>query len=288
MIRIAYIILNYKTFRDTEVVTNELLAFISEEDTIIIVDNCSPNDSSTELHKLFDNQARVSVIDAPENGGYAKGNNYGLRYIKKLSPKFVCIMNNDVHFTKNTIEKLCLIYDMLEKPAIISPIQVLPDGKRAKFIEFKVPNLIYDLRMNTLFFKPRFHVYESNTQWPNVQKVGYLPGAMLFTDYSVFERIGFFDESTFLFCEERFTGKAVQEAGLNNYVILDLEYLHEHSKTIKNEASSKKQRQMINEGRLKYYERYFRFPSLAKFLLNLSFQFHELELFLLSSVRFRK
>ena len=288
MTRIAYIILNYKTFRDTEKVTNEILSFIGEDDTIVIVDNCSPNESSTELHKIYDKHEQVFVIDAPENGGYAKGNNYGLRFIKKYEPRFVCVMNNDVHFTQNTIEQLCLMYDTLEKPAIISPIQVLPDGKSAKFIELKVPNLIYDLRMNTLFFKPRFHEYESNTKWPNVQKVGYLPGAMLFTDYSVFERIGFFDESTFLFCEERFMGKAVQEAGLNNYVILDLEYLHEHSKTIKNEASSKKQRQMINEGRLKYYERYFWFPSLAKLLLNLSFQFHELELLILSIVRFRK
>lgn len=288
MIRIAYIILNYKTFRDTELVTKELLSFIGEDDTIVIVDNCSPNESSAELHNLFDKHDRVLVIDAPENGGYAKGNNYGLRYVKKLAPRFVCVMNNDVHFTQKTIEQLCSIYDKLEKPAIISPIQVLPNGERAKFIEFKVPNLIYDLRMNTLFFKPRFQIYKSNTQWPNVQKVGYLPGAMLFTDYKVFERIGFFDESTFLFCEERFTGKTVQEAGLNNYIILDLEYLHEHSKTIKNEASSKKQRQMINEGRLKFYERYSRFPSLAKLLLKLSFHFHELELYIVSIIRFRK
>ena len=118
-----------------------------------------------------------------------------------------------------------------------------------------------------------------------VQKVGYLPGALLFTKYSVFEKLGFFDESTFLFCEERFTGRAVEQAGLNNYVIFDLEYIHEHSKTVNSEASSRKQRQLIHEGRKKYYDRYSRFPLLSKSILTVSYLFHEVELLLIRLIK---
>ena len=285
MSRIVYIILNYKTYQDTIKVTNEICQFHAENDLVLIVDNHSPNESSKELHRIYDNNEKVFVIDAPENGGYAKGNNFGLKYAKVFSPRFVCIMNNDVHFSSQTMDSLCRIYDMLDNPALISPIQLLPSGDNAKFVEFKVPNILYDLRMNTLFFRPKLQKYESNTKWPNVQRVGYLPGALLFTDYSIFESIGFFDECTFLFCEERFTGKAVQESGLNNYLVLDLTYLHEHSKTINNEATSKKQRRLIHEGRLKYYGRYSNFPFLTKMLLRMSFYFHEFELFLISIIR---
>ena len=285
MTKVLYLILNFKTYSDTIRVTNELLQTERKDFKILIVDNASPNESYEEITKAFVGNEYVEVILSPENGGYAKGNNFGLRYAKKFNPEYVCIMNNDVHFSWETIDSMCTIYETVDKPALISPIQVLPGGKKPNFMEFKVPNLCYDLRMNTIFCKPKFHEYYSNTKWSNVQKVGYLPGALLFTKYTVFEDLVFFDECTFLFCEERFTGKTVQQAGLNNYVILDLEYIHEHSKTINSEASSRKQRQLIHEDRMLYYDRYAQFPKLCKFILTLSYHFHEIELSLIRLVR---
>lgn len=278
MKRLIYIILNFKTYHDTIKVSEEIYPFLEEEDYILIIDNNSPNESSKELHRVFDGNAKVEVIDSPENGGYAKGNNYGLRYAQKYNPEYVCIINNDVHFTKETISKLIDIYPMLEKPALISPIQVLPGNKMPFFYEMKLPTLLSDIRSNTIFFKPPQHKYYTNTNMSNVQKVGYIPGAFIFVKFSTFEGLGFFDERTFLFCEERFTGKAVADAGMNNYVITNLKYLHEHSKTIKNEASDKMQRNLIHKGRILYHDNYSKYPQIARFLLNLVFYIHELEI----------
>lgn len=285
MTKVLYLILNYKTYSDTIRVTNELLQTAREDFKILIVDNASPNESFEAMSKAFADNDIVEVIMSPENGGYAKGNNFGLKYAHKFNPLYVCIINNDVHFSWDTVDAMCDIYEKVDNPALISPVQKLPGGKCPDFIEFKVPDLFYDLRMNTIFCKPKFHKYFSNTRWPNVQKVGYLPGALLFTKYSVFEKLGFFDESTFLFCEERFMGRAVEQAGLNNYVIFDLEYIHEHSKTINSEASSRKQRQFIHEGRKKYYDRYSRFPLLSKSMLTMSYLFHEVELLLIRLIK---
>ena len=285
MTKVLYLILNYKTYSDTIRVTNELLQTAREDFKILIVDNASPNESFEAMSKAFADNDIVEVIMSPENGGYAKGNNFGLKYAQKFNPLYVCIINNDVHFSWDTVDAMCDIYEKVDSPALISPVQKLPGGKCPDFIEFKVPDLFYDLRMNTVFCKPKFHKYFSNTRWPNVQKVGYLPGALLFTKYSVFEKLGFFDESTFLFCEERFTGRAVEQAGLNNYVIFDLEYIHEHSKTVNSEASSRKQRQLIHEGRKKYYDRYSRFPLLSKSILTVSYLFHEVELLLIRLIK---
>lgn len=285
MIKVLYLILNFKTYSDTIRVTKELLQTSRKDFKILIVDNASPNESFVILSKEFAGNEQVDVVLSPENGGYAKGNNFGLRYAKKYSPNYVCIMNNDVHFSWDTINTMCHTYEKLYKPALISPVQMLPGGKMPDFIEFRVPNLFYDLRMNTIFCKPKIHKYFSNTEWPNVQKVGYIPGALLFTNYTTFEILGFFDECTFLFCEERFTGRAVQQAGLNNYIVFDLNYIHEHSKTINSEASARKQRQLIHEGRKLYYDRYARFPKLCKFILTLSYYFHEIELSLIRLVK---
>lgn len=285
MIKVVYLILNYKTYSDTIRVTNELLQTDRKDFKILIVDNASPNESYEIISKTFVDNELVEVILSPENGGYAKGNNFGLRYMKRYNPEYVCIMNNDVHFSWGTIDSMCNIYEQLDKPALISPIQVLPDGSQLKFPEFRVPDLSYDIRLNTIFFRPKTHVYKSNTRWSNVQKVGYLPGALLFTKYTVFEKLGFFDEGTFLFCEERFTGKAVADAGLNNYIITDLTYLHEHSKTINTEASARKQRQLIHKGRKLYYDMYAPFPKLYKLILTGSYHFHEIELALIRIVK---
>lgn len=283
--KIIFLILNFKTYNDTIRVANELLSSKRDDYKIIIIDNASPNNSYKELSETFGSIDKVDIILSPENGGYAKGNNFGLRYAKKYNPEYVCIINNDVHFTWNTIDALIKIYPLLDKPALISPLQKLPDGSFANFANLKVPNLSYDIGMNSLFFHPGTHKYASNTNYPNVQRVGLVPGAFLFANYSVFENLGFFDECTFLFCEERFSGKTVELAGLNNYLIMDLSYIHEHSKTISSEASQQSQRRMIHEGRLLYHKRFSRFPLFSTILLNCSFYFHEFELKLLSLLK---
>lgn len=278
MVQFLFLILNYKTFQDTIRVTYELLTPDREDYKILIVDNASPNESFQRLSDEFKGNDYVEIIQSPVNGGYAKGNNYGLRFAKRINPHFVCIINNDVHFSWDTIESLAGIYASLNNPAFISPLQKLPDGSILQFPKLDVPDIIYDLRMNSRLFKPAIHTYCSNTEIGNVQRVGLIPGAFLFIEYHKFEEMGFFDECTFLFCEERFTGKRVADLGLNNYLILDCTYLHEHSKTINSEASEKRQREYIHEGRKLYHKRYGLFPLLNILLLSISYHIQEFEI----------
>lgn len=273
MKRIAYIILNYKTWQDTDRVAKEIMSFGNDNDVIIIVDNCSPNESSKELHKLYDNTQQVDVIDSGENGGYAKGNNFGLRYVKKYNPEFVCIINNDVHFKSETIDYLVNIYPQLPNAGVISPLQVLPGNKVALFPILILPDFEYDLRSYCfLLHNPQHHYFRTNDNF-DVQEVGIIPGAFLFSNYKTLESLGFFDESTFLFCEERFLSKKIQDAGLKNYIVLDKCYLHEHSKTINMEASARRQMKMILSGRMLYTKKYREMPQLKCALLKVGYYY---------------
>lgn len=273
MMRIAYIILNYKTYQDTIRVIKEILSFGKESDVIIVVDNSSPNESSKELHQLYDNDIRVSVVDSNENGGYAKGNNFGLRHAKKYNPQYVCIINNDVHFTADTIDYLVEIYPLLPNAAVISPIQMLPDNTVARFPVLKLPDFEYDFRSYLIFFNNPQHKYQRTNLDYEVQEVGVIPGAFLFADYKLLERLNFFEESTFLFCEERFLSKKISNVGLKNYVILDKSYIHEHSKTINSEASTRRQMKMILSGKLLYTKKYRKFPRVKATLLYLAYSY---------------
>jgi GT2 family glycosyltransferase len=275
--KVLFLILNYKTYKETISLTEKLYEEGLDDKFILIVDNASPNESYKELCKQVGGLKNVEVIASPENGGFAKGNNYGLRHAKKYSPEYVCIINNDVLFSMETIVHLCEWYERIPNVAFIAPRQILPGGKEALFPNMDVPTLWTDLSLCNPFNK-KLHHYVENSEIKGVNEIGIIPGAFIFTNYSLFESLGFFDECTFLFCEERFIAKNAQLAGLKNYIILNETYLHNHSTTIKNEASIKKQRKMINEGRLLYHEKYSKAPVLSIGILKIAFALKELYL----------
>lgn len=272
--KVLFLILNYKTYKETVQLTKSLYNQGLEDNYILIVDNASPNDSYKMLIKQLGGLRNIEVVASPENGGFAKGNNYGLRYAKKYNPKYVCIINNDVMFSMTTIDNLCRWYEQLPFVGFISPIQMLPNGKEALFGNMGVPTIWMEILHYTPF--RRAHRYVENTNIKGVQDIGIIPGAFTFTSYSRFEKLGFFDESTFLFCEERFIAKKAQQAGLKNYIILNETYLHAHSLTIRNEASEKKQRRMIFEGRCLYYKKYSRSPLFCVLVLWIIYVLKEL------------
>ena len=116
------------------------------------------------------------------------------------------------------------------------------------------------------FFYNKSFIPEVNAGENRVQCVDFIPGCFIFIDYNLFESIGFFDESTFLFCEERLLFKQMQKKNRQNYFILDCFYVHEHSKTINNEVSLLKQKRYII-----FTQKYRRFPQLKVFLLKFAF-----------------
>ena len=103
--KVLFLILNYKTYQETIGLTEKLCEEGLIDKHVLIVDNASPNNSFEILRKQFDGYKNVEVIASPENGGFAKGNNFGLRYAKKYNPQYVCIINNDVLFSMATISK---------------------------------------------------------------------------------------------------------------------------------------------------------------------------------------
>lgn len=229
------------------------------------------------IKDAFPNESRVEIIESGENGGYAKGNNFGLRYAKKYDPKYVCIINNDVHFSFETVEHLINWYEKLPDVAFIAPKQKLPNGEDAVFKMMDVPTLKKDLILYNPFSKQKYY-YVENTDIKGVNKIGIIPGAFIFAQYSLFERLGFFDESTFLFCEERFIAKKAELEGLNNYIILEETYLHNHSTTISSEASERRQRKLIREGRCLYYLKFSKRPFISVSVIRFVDFFYEVYL----------
>lgn len=77
---VAVIVLNYSNYSMTMECVDRIK---KSKSSIVVIDNCSPNNSFEELSDYYKEVKNVSVIKSGRNGGYAYGNNEGIRWVKK-------------------------------------------------------------------------------------------------------------------------------------------------------------------------------------------------------------
>ena len=130
--RFCFLILHYNNIELTTKAVNSIRSLdkavgqgdleLENETDIVIVDNGSPNNSGIVIKQLYENTPGIHVILTGENGGFAKGNNAGFKYIKEKlcsPPKgavdFVIDLNNDITFPqKDFLKRLTEVYEKSE------------------------------------------------------------------------------------------------------------------------------------------------------------------------------
>lgn len=276
---IGIVILNYKTYKDTIRLVRDLNTFnVSSYLHIVVVDNESPNESYDVLSNELAEYNNVDVIQSGENGGYAKGNNIGLRFLEKKNPDYALILNNDVYFDEDILTKCVQMYDELDDVGIISPIQKKPNGEVAYLGTLKCNTFIEDLLSFSIIWgklrrKRKYKVNRSN----NLMAVDIIPGCFIFINYNLFKNVGFYDEDTFLFCEERFLYKKMQQNNKVNYIMMDCVYIHDHSLTINSEVAKLRQKKMYNDGQIVFCKKYRSFPRTKAVLLKAAYCIYSIE-----------
>jgi hypothetical protein len=286
---IAVIILNYKTYDATIHLCDELHRQQNTTVSVscLVVDNASPNDSYAILKKELSKYDDVTVILSPRNEGYARGNNYGLRYLSSQPPDYVMIANNDIYLDDECFfDKLVAEYEKLPSDkAVTAPKQLDCSGNEYLFSR-KIPSFLDDLTDNTILLRKlkskRPSTAASSADYDETEIV---PGSLLFVNYSLFQGLDFFDDSTFLYCEERFLANKTRKRKYRNYIINTLSYRHLHSKSISGSYSQLAQLRMINRERINYTVKHRSLGRIKAFLLFLTFQSFSCEFLLYSFLK---
>lgn len=91
----AFVILQYCAMQETLDCIESIKKYCDDSYVIIVVDNGSPNNAGEKIKGIIGNDDKCLVLLNEENLGFAKGNNIGFRYAKKLGARFICIMNSD-------------------------------------------------------------------------------------------------------------------------------------------------------------------------------------------------
>lgn len=128
----GFVVLHYMALQmTTDCVNNLLIAFGDNSIHIVIVDNCSPNESGKELKRKFEGNEKVLVILNSSNEGFAKGNNIGYSYLKdNYNCDFIVVMNNDVLINDNLfLDKIKDIY-LQTNFSVLGPDIYAPNSPR--------------------------------------------------------------------------------------------------------------------------------------------------------------
>ncbi|MDW8759052.1 glycosyltransferase family 2 protein [Streptococcus suis] len=112
MVKIGFVVLHYNVSDETKSTVDSILKNVNNSH-VVIVDNCSPNDSYSILINYYKDNKNVTIVKNTSNAGYASGINFGYNYlIENYYFDFIVAMNNDMELTKeNFTEKVYEIYE---------------------------------------------------------------------------------------------------------------------------------------------------------------------------------
>ncbi len=219
---IGIIILNYKNWKVTEKCICSIRANPPDEEYhLVIIDNGSGNESVEKLEHRFMEDDRITIIELPENKGFAAGNNYGIEYLKKIGIRYCILSNSDILFSEGSINKL--IDDVREEKTVIAGPKVLREHTQHSS-RLKKGRLIDVLEIGRFFPQKKLDE-DHETGKHNVFSVS---GCCFAIDIELFNNMGAFDEGTFLYNEENILGMQAEKRRYKIIIDLDVFVIHEH------------------------------------------------------------
>lgn len=223
------IVLNYNDYETTRNYLNLIKEF-GVLDLIVVVDNCSSDDSYNIL--LNEVGPKVKLIKAKNNGGYGAGNNLGIKFlIKELGSCNIVISNPDIEVTENTLKTLIKVLEDTARVGLVGPV-IKEQGELNR--GWKIPTPFDDFLLNLPVLSRK--CFKNRLKYPQamgeVTVVEAVSGCFFLMKSEIFEEINYFDEKMFLYYEENVLGSKLRSLGYISVVVNDAVINHNHSVSI--------------------------------------------------------
>lgn len=152
---------------------------------IIVVDNCSTDDSINYVRKNF---PKVKIFKNDINN-YCRANNLGIKVAKG---KYIAILNNDTKVDQNWLIELVKVIELDKSIGVVGSKILLPDGRiqNAGHIEF--PNFYWSER----------GFGEEKEKYNKLEGIVSLCGAAVLYRKKSLEDTGLFDEDFVIYMED--------------------------------------------------------------------------------------
>lgn len=216
MLDLVVIVLNYKTPALVEDCLRSLDGQIDgATQEVVVVDNCSGDDSADQIESAIESNGWgdwVRVVRSPVNGGFAAGNNVG---IKASHAKVYMLLNSDTIVRDGAIETLMQTLGEHPEIGMLGPQLEWPDGKhQTSTFRYRTPitEMLYASCLGVLgrlFSKSvvarELHEFATGLDWASF--------ACMLIRREVIDSVGMLDEDYFMYFEDMAMCRKATKAG---------------------------------------------------------------------------
>ena len=191
------IVLNYNAYQDTIDCLESIVNMISKLYKIVLVDNASTDFSIKNIQKwiIKNSYNNIKIIESDCNGGYAKGNNLGIKYsLKREDCKYIWILNNDTLVKSDTLEELIDANNEKNVDTIWGSKVLYPNGK--------IQSLGCSINNKSMLTYHNYNGSKNRDHKIELKKIDYIHGCSIFFNKTIIQKIGMFSEEYFMFFED--------------------------------------------------------------------------------------
>ena len=261
---IGLVVVNYNDYKNTISFINSISDYKLIK-YIVIVDNCSTDDSYSKLEKICND--KISLLKNDSNKGYGSGINLGSKFLIENGVKTIIVSNTDIIINSESDLRKATSY-IKDDVVLVGP-KVLEKGGVNR--GWKIPSVWDDcllnipvihrkLRKKLLFYKDSF--YDDSVTY-----VEAVSGCFFVISADALKEVGFFDENVFLYYEENIIAYKFKEKGYKALIVNDVSVIHNHSVTIDNSMNRIKKYKALKRSQKYFHRNYTRAGIFGRSLL---------------------
>ncbi len=209
---VAIILVNYNGADDTIECIKSLKKVKEPEYMIIVVDNCSNDDSIKRLKKEQRYNDFV-LLQASSNAGFSAGNNLGIRYAIGKEADYYLLLNNDTIVETDFLKNLINGFEASKTCGVTI----------SKILYHSSPDIIWYAggRLNKKTARTEHYKFneKDSINDSTLKKVTFASGCCMCLSKKVVEKIGFLNEDFFLYEEDAEYCYRIIDAGFDIYYI---------------------------------------------------------------------
>lgn len=189
---VCIVLLNWNQRKDTLACLESLAKLSYSPVRIVVIDNGSEDDSVASIRYSY---PAVEVLALGQNAGCAGGRNLGLTYARSMDSDFVLFLDNDTTVDPRFLSHLIDGADADPSIGIISSKIVLNSEPTVCWTAGGVVNANGTV--------DALHYYTPSSEVPDsISYVDWVPGCVLLVRRGVYESIGTFDDTYFIYFED--------------------------------------------------------------------------------------
>ena len=193
---VAIILVNYNGYDDTRECIESLKQLNNKNNKIIVVDNCSTDNSLAQLKEL--QKSNDFILIASEcNNGFSAGNNKGINYAFEMGMDYFWLLNNDTIVEPDSLDKLLLGFNESSKcGCCISKILYENDRNTIWYAGGAINK--YTARVEHFCYGKSDENYKES----GINKITFATGCCMLLSRTTIEQIGLLSEDYFLYEED--------------------------------------------------------------------------------------